>query len=85
MQSIIWNDDPNDPDANLPHIWEHELTKSDVEWVLENPESESVSRESGRPCVFGYTPDGEYIIVIYEQIDEGTVYPITAYPVPEPA
>jgi hypothetical protein len=34
--------------------------------------------------VFGYTPDGTYIIVVYELIDDGTLYPITAYAVPEP-
>ena len=38
----------------------------------------------GRPCSFGYTPAGEYIIVIYEAIDADTVYPVTAYHVPEP-
>jgi hypothetical protein len=34
--------------------------------------------------VFGYTPANEYIIVIFQQIDEDTVYPVTAYHVPEP-
>jgi hypothetical protein len=51
---------------------------------LANPESESVSRASGLPCVFGHTPDGTYIIVVYELIDEDTIYPVTAYEVPEP-
>jgi hypothetical protein len=27
---------------------------------------------------------GAYIIVIYQQIDEDTIYPVTAYEVPEP-
>jgi hypothetical protein len=34
--------------------------------------------------VFGYVPDGTYIIVIFEEVDEDTVYPVTAYEVPEP-
>jgi hypothetical protein len=28
--------------------------------------------------------DGRYITVIYEQIDDDTVYPVTAFEVPEP-
>jgi hypothetical protein len=33
--------------------------------------------------VFGYTIDSRYIAVIYESIDEDTVYPVTAFEVPE--
>ena len=80
---IIW-DDPDDPKGNVQHIAEHGLTIDEVIFVLENPESESTSRSSGQPCVFGYTPANEYIIVIFQQIDEDTVYPVTAYHVPEP-
>ena len=46
--------------------------------------AEAVSRSSGLPCVFGRTPDGTFIIVVYELIDEDTIYPVTAYEVPEP-
>jgi len=35
--------------------------------------------------IFGYSLDGRYITVIYEQIDDDTVYPVTAFEVPEPA
>ena len=34
--------------------------------------------------MFGYTPDGTYIMVVYDVIDEDTIYPVTAYEVPEP-
>jgi hypothetical protein len=71
----IWN-------GNIEHIEEHDLTVEDVEHVLNNYESTGVSRSSGLPCVFGYTPSDVYIIVIYEDIDEDTVYPVTAYEVP---
>ena len=80
MQAI-WN---HEPDENVEHIEEHGLTVEDAEFVLENFESEGESRSSQRPCVFGYTPDGVYIIVIYDEIDEDTVYPVTAYEVAEP-
>jgi hypothetical protein len=43
-----------------------------------------MSESSGRPCVFGYTPDGRYIIVVYEEVDDDTVMPWTAYEVTEP-
>ena len=81
MKSIIWNDDP---DENVQHIAEHGLDIEDVEHVLEHSQSEDVSDSTGRPCVFGHTPDGRFIIVIYDEIDEDTIYPITAYEVPEP-
>ena len=41
------------------------------------------SRTSGLPIVFGFTLDGRYIMVVYEQIDAITVYPVTAYDVDE--
>ncbi len=49
-----------------------------------NYESAGVSQSSGRPCVFGHTPDGRFIIVVYEDVDADTVIPVTAYEVPEP-
>ncbi|MDA1016891.1 MAG: hypothetical protein O3A00_20840 [Planctomycetota bacterium] len=42
-----------------------------------------MSRSSGLPIVFGFTPDGRYIMVVYEQIDDITIYPVTAYDVEE--
>jgi uncharacterized DUF497 family protein len=80
---ILWDDDDN-PEGNVQHIGEHGLSVEDVEFVVENTTAESVSESSGRPCLFGYTPGGEYIIVIYEEIDGDTIYPVTAYEVPEP-
>lgn len=78
---ILWNDAEG---GNTEHVLEHGFSKTDVEHVVENPESEAVSESSGRPCFFGYTPDGEYIIVVYEELDDDTIYPVTAYVVPEP-
>jgi uncharacterized DUF497 family protein len=70
-------------DGNVAHIAEHGLTPEDVEPIVLNPERLAVSRSSSRPIAFGTTPDGRYIGVVYEQIDEGTVYPITAFVVDE--
>ena len=49
----------------------------------ENHTSAAMSNSSGCPCVFGYTPDDRYIIVVYEEYN-GTIYPKTAYEVQEP-
>ena len=79
---ILWDEDDN-PEGNVQHIAEHGLTIEDVEFVIENAESESVSRSSDRPCVFGTTPCGEHIIVIFEELKDDIIYPVTAYEVPE--
>jgi uncharacterized DUF497 family protein len=67
----------------VEHVEEHDLTTDDVDHVLENHEAASTSRSSKRPCVFGHTPDGRYIVVIYEEPDADTVVPVTAYEVDE--
>ncbi len=79
-QQIIWNDEP---DGNVEHIEEHGLSVDDVEHVLAGSRGDEVSRSSGLPCVFGNTPDGRHIIVVFERIDQDTIYPVTAYEVPE--
>ena len=81
MPQIIWNEEPG---GNVEHVEGHGLTVEDVECVLASPEREDTSRTSGQPCVFGYALDGTYIIVVYEQVDDDTVYPVTVYEVPEP-
>jgi len=60
------------------------LTIDEVEYVLDHPTSHSKSDFSQRPCCFGLTPDSEYIIVIYETVNDDAVYPVTAYHVAEP-
>ena len=77
---VIWDDDDR-PDGNVQHIAEHGLTIEDVEYVLENPTREGISSSTGRPCCFGYTPGGDFIIVVYEQVDPETICPVTAYEV----
>lgn len=76
---IFWNFE--DEDGNVAHIAEHDLTPDDVNGVLMNSEETRISRSSGRPIAFGYTPDGRYICVVYEEIDEFTLYPVTAFEV----
>jgi len=77
---IVWNEEPG---GNIEHIAEHDLTPEDVEEALLNPLDHDVSRATGLPIVFGLTPAGRYILVVYEQIDDMTIYPVTAYDVEE--
>jgi hypothetical protein len=54
-----------------------------VEEVLMHPLARDRSRSSGLPIVFGFTSDGRYIVVVYEQLDDDTLYPVTAYEIDE--
>ena len=80
---ILW-DDPDDQNGNVQHILEYGLSIEDVEEVLENPTSEGTSTSTACPCAWGYTLEGQYIIVVYDQIDEDTIRVRTAYEVREP-
>jgi uncharacterized DUF497 family protein len=81
FDSIIWDLD-DDPDGNVQHCAEHGVTKEEVEEVFQNAMDSDVSRSSGRPVVFGETSTGRRLMVVYEEIDVDTVYPVTAYDVP---
>ena len=81
---IIW-DDPDDPNGNVQHVTDHGLNIQDVEEVLANATNEGFSQSSGRPCVWGYTLEDIYIIVIYEIADDDAIRVVTAYDVPEPS
>lgn len=80
---LIW-DSPDDVYGNIQHIAEHELDIEDVEEALGHPTSEGVSASTGLPCIWGYTLEDVYIIVIYEEVDEDAIRVVTAYEVPEP-
>ena len=54
-------------------------SKAEVVEVLGQPESLVESRSSGRPVAIGTTSTGRTILVVYEEIDEDTAYPATAY------
>jgi uncharacterized DUF497 family protein len=66
-----------DEDGNVAHIAEHGLTPEDGNAVMMAPDETGVSRSSGRPIAFGYTPDGRYICVVYEEI--GPVHSVSRH------
>ena len=82
FDSIIWDLD-DDPDGNVQHCAEHGVTKEEVEDVFQNAIDFDISRSTSRPVVFGDTRAGRHLMVVYEGIDADTVYPATAYDVPE--
>ena len=87
MILVIW-DLEDDPRGNIRHIVEHGVTPEEVEEVLNDWHSRTTySASSGRPITFGWTAAGRYLAVVWEVADEEplTVYPITAYPAPEPS
>ncbi len=76
---ILWDLD-DDPDGNVQHLIG--ITKEEVEQVLETGTEFDVSRSTGLPVVFGDTLSGRHLMVVFEQVDNATVYPVTAYDVP---
>jgi hypothetical protein len=84
---VVWDLDDED-DGNIRHIAEHDITPQEVEDVLLNSGNTVVrSRSSKRPITFGYTSEGRYLAVVWEEVsnDPRMIYPVTAYDAPEPA
>ncbi|MDZ4778929.1 MAG: hypothetical protein SGJ19_01595 [Planctomycetia bacterium] len=75
---VLWDLDA-DPHGNVQHCLRHHVSKEEVEYVLSNPTYETISRSSGYPIVFGVTAEGRQIFVVFERIDDDTVYPVTAF------
>jgi uncharacterized DUF497 family protein len=69
----------DDPQGNVQHLAEHGVTVEEAEEVLEQPLGTGLSRSSGRPLVMGMTSAGRWLVVVYEEIDADTIYPVTAY------
>jgi hypothetical protein len=82
IRYAIW-DTEHDPRGNVQHVAEHGLTPGDVKDVLFGIHELDQSDASGSPIAFGFTSAGEYICVVFDWVDDDTVYPVTAYPVEE--
>ena len=81
---FLWDDSPG---GNVEHIAEHGLTPEEVESAFDNIETETTSRSTGRPAIFGRMLQGDVIFVVYEldSDDDGRdfIYVYTAYIVGE--
>lgn len=71
-------------DAILDHVAEHGVGRKEFEEVVSSPERRGESRSTRRPCCWGETSDGRYLICVYEYLDELTIIPFSAYEVPRP-
>lgn len=76
---FIWDHEPN---GNVDKCAQHGLTQDDVENVFARPTKRTRSRSSDFPLWKGRALDGREVVVVFEWVDEVTVFPITAY-VPE--
>ena len=71
-------------DETVEHLAEHGVSQDDFEHVFRDPVRRGFSRSSGLPALWGYTSDGRYLMAVFEEIDEFSILPVTAYEVPEP-
>ena len=82
---VVWDDEPG---GNVEHVAEHGLTADEVDEVLLDDSIPTAhSATTGRPCKFGHTSTGKYIVVVWDELndDPRMIYPVTAYEVPEPS
>ena len=82
--------EPDDPHGNLWHIAAADLTRQEVEDVLDDPDDDVVPSEGAangteRWIVFGRTSAGKHIAVVFEVLCDDPYYvkPVTAYETPE--
>ena len=75
---FLWDEE------TIEHIAEHGISQDDFERVVCGPLSKGFSRSSGLPAAWGYSADGRYIMAAYEELDQVTLLPVTAYEVREP-
>ena len=70
---FIWTD------GNIEHLADNGLTPDDAEAAMAKPDSKFESESSGRLAIRVRSVDGRRIAVMHEQIDELTVFVVTAY------
>lgn len=68
-----------DPQTDAPHIYGHDVTEDEVEYVLTYPGEDRPGREGSRVAI-GRTGSGRFLRVIYVPDPEPeSVFVITAY------
>lgn len=60
-------------------IGERQIRREEVEHVICHPVIRDVSRSSDRLDAKGYTESGDWLVCVYEMIDDITACPVTAY------
>ena len=80
---IAW-DAEDDPDGNVRHIADNDVTPEEVMDVLHDIQSrQGTSRTSGLPITLGRTAAGRRIAVVWEVVADRplVIHPITAFEV----
>jgi hypothetical protein len=78
-KSVLWDLD-DDPQGNVRHIpIDEHLTKEDVEQAIMYAAWIGNSRASGLPILMGPSMDGRTLVVVFEEVDEDVIRPITAW------
>ena len=68
-----------DPETQVPHIYRHDVSESEVEEVLARPGEDRPGREGARMAI-GRTAAGRYLRVVYVPDPEpNSLFVITAY------
>jgi len=68
-----------DPETELPHIYNHDVTEAEVEEILQSPGEDRPGREGSRVAL-GKTSGGRFLRVIYVLDHEpDSIFVITAY------
>lgn len=71
-------------DEIVAHLAEHDVSTDEFEEVVGEPERRGHRRSTGRPCCWGETSEGRYLICVYAYLDDMTLIPFTAYEVRRP-
>jgi hypothetical protein len=79
IKYVFWDLD-DDPQGNVRHIpIDEHLSKEDVENAVQFANWIGTSRSSGLPILMGPAVDGRTLVVVYEEIDDDVIRPVTAW------
>ena len=88
MEPIIIWDLEDDEEGNYWHIVITGLvSQEETEEVLRDRKNNAIWNEKHQTWnTYGWTSEGNYLLVAWRHVQENplTIYPVTAYPVPEP-
>lgn len=70
-------------DEIIDYLAENDVTPTEFEEIVSQPEREGISRSSGNPIAFGYTDNERLLCCVFRRLESDTIEPITAYEVGE--
>ncbi len=81
IEGVIWDED-DEPEGNVAHIAEHDITIDEVEDILYDPRNRTgPSNHLGRMLTCGWTETDRFICVAREKVEANpfVVRPVTAF------